>query len=88
MREEERGFKRVHNQMGNARPLKLLNITSWLISRRHDKPQDERINKKARKQIGKQANKKEDKQAKKANKRCCPRGTNVGLDRMSIASLC
>ena len=25
---------------------------------------------------------------KKANKRWCPQGTNVGLDRMSIASLC
>ena len=74
MREEERGFKRVHNQMGNARPLKLLNITSWLISRRHDKPQDEQINKKARKQIGKQANKKEDKQAKRQTKGGVHRG--------------
>ena len=25
---------------------------------------------------------------KKANKRWCPRGINVGLDRMSITSLC
>ena len=42
---------------------------------------------------GKQRNKKASKQAKrktskKANKRWCPQGTNVGLDRMSIASLC
>ena len=26
------GFKRVHNQMGETRPLKLLNIATWLIS--------------------------------------------------------
>ena len=26
--------------------------------------------------------------SKKAHKRWCPRGTNVGLDRMSITSLC
>ena len=26
--------------------------------------------------------------SKKANKRWCPRGTNIGLDRMSITSLC
>ena len=32
MREEGKGFKRVHNQMGEARPLNLLNITAWLIS--------------------------------------------------------
>ena len=32
MREEGWGFKRVHNQMGEARPLKLLNIAAWLIS--------------------------------------------------------
>ena len=29
---EGRGFKRVHNQMGEARPLNLLNIATWLIS--------------------------------------------------------
>ena len=45
------------------------------------------IRKLANKQEGKQANKKEDKQAKGQTKRWCPRGTNVGLDRMSIASL-
>ena len=32
MREEGRGFKRVHNQMGEARPLKLLNIVAWFKS--------------------------------------------------------
>ena len=32
MREEGRGFKRVHNQMGEARPQNLLNIVAWLIS--------------------------------------------------------
>ena len=32
MREEGRGFKRVHNQMGGARPLKLLNIAAWFTS--------------------------------------------------------
>ena len=42
---------------------------------------------------GKQRNKKASKQArrqtsKKENKRWCLRGTNVGLDRMSITSLC
>ena len=42
---------------------------------------------------GKQRNKKTTKQArwqtsKKASKRWCPRGTNVGLDRRSIISLC
>ena len=42
---------------------------------------------------GKQRNKKASKQArrqtsKKANRRWCPRGTNVGLDQMSIISLC
>ena len=26
------GFKRVHKQIGEARPLKLLNIATWLIS--------------------------------------------------------
>ena len=26
------GFKRVHNQMGETRPLKQLNIATWLIS--------------------------------------------------------
>ena len=31
-RRERRGFKRVHNQIGEARPLKLLNIAVWLIS--------------------------------------------------------
>ena len=30
--EEGRGFKRVHNQMGEARPLNLLNMAAWLIS--------------------------------------------------------
>ena len=30
-RKEGRGFKRVHNQMGEARPLNLLNMTAWLI---------------------------------------------------------
>ena len=30
--EEGRRLKRVHNQMGEARPLNLLNITIWLIS--------------------------------------------------------
>ena len=42
---------------------------------------------------GKQRNKKASKQArrqtsKKANKRWCPQGTNVGLDQLSITSLC
>ena len=37
--------------------------------------------KKASKQVRKQTSKKE-------NKRCCPWGTNVGLDWMSITSLC
>ena len=42
---------------------------------------------------GKQRSKEASKQAKgqkseKANKRRCPRGTNVGLNRISIASLC
>ena len=42
---------------------------------------------------GKQRNKKANKQtrrqtSKKINKRWCPRGTNVGLDQMSIISLC
>ena len=42
---------------------------------------------------GKQRSKKASKQAKKqtskkAKERWCPQGTNVGLDRMSIASLC
>ena len=32
MREEGKGFKRVHNQMGEARPLNLLNISTWLTS--------------------------------------------------------
>ena len=35
MREREEGgrrFKRIHNQMGEARPLNLLNIAAWLIS--------------------------------------------------------
>ena len=32
MRVEEKGFKRVHNQMGEAKPLNLPNITVWLIS--------------------------------------------------------
>ena len=32
MREEGSGFKRVHNQMGVARPLNLLIITAWLMS--------------------------------------------------------
>ena len=27
-----KGFKKVHNQMGEARPLNLLNIAAWLIS--------------------------------------------------------
>ena len=31
MREEGRGFKRVRNQVGEARPLNLLNIAAWLI---------------------------------------------------------
>ena len=66
----------------------MIDMASIAYDRRHDKAQDKQINKKARKQTGKQANKKEDKQAKKANKRWCPQGTNVGLDRMSIASLC
>ena len=30
-RKEGRGFKRVHNQMGEARPLKILNIYAWFI---------------------------------------------------------
>ena len=30
--EEGRGFKRVHNPMGKAKPLNLLNIIAWLIS--------------------------------------------------------
>ena len=32
MREEGRGFNRVHNQMGEARPLTVLNIVTWIIS--------------------------------------------------------
>ena len=32
MRDEGRGFNRVHNQMGEARPLNLLNMAAWLIS--------------------------------------------------------
>ena len=32
MREEGRGFKGVHNQMGEAEPLNLLNMAAWLIS--------------------------------------------------------
>ena len=47
---------------------------------KHDRHVKQR-NKKASKQARRQTN-------KKANKKCCPRGTNVGLDRMSIASLC
>ena len=31
-KEEGRGLKRVYNQMGEARHLKLLNIAAWLIS--------------------------------------------------------
>ena len=31
-RKEGNGFKRIHNQMGEARPLNLLNIAAWLIS--------------------------------------------------------
>ena len=42
----------------------------------------------ARKEIRKQANKREDKQTRKQKKSWCPQGTNVGLDRMSITSLC
>ena len=30
--DEGRGFNRVHNQMGEARPLNLLNMAAWLIS--------------------------------------------------------
>ena len=32
MRDEGKGFKRVHNQMGETRPLHLLNMAAWLIS--------------------------------------------------------
>ena len=134
MREGGRGFKRVHNQMAEARPLNLLNIAAWLISTcSHPRPfclclgdhalaprvlapcvymqiQRQETSRQAMEgkdaksiwkrhkvdkydRHGKQRNKKARKQAKrqtskKANKRWCPRGTNVGLDRMSITSLC
>ena len=42
----------------------------------------------ASKETRKQANKQEGKQARKQNKRWCPRGTNVGLDQMSMTLLC
>ena len=134
MREEGNGFKRVHNQIGEARPLNLLNMAVWLIStclhhrpfclclgdralapyvlascvymqRQRQETSRQAMEGKDAKSIwkrhkadkhdrhGKQRNKKASKQAKrqiskKANKRWCPWGTNVGLDQMSITSLC
>ena len=125
----EGGFKSVHNQMGEARSLNLLNITAWLISTRPyplpfclhqvdralapcilapcvctckgkdkklaDKQWKEKMQRayeRGIKQINeidmasKETKKWEGKQARKQN--WCPRGTNVGLDRMSITSLC
>ena len=66
----------------------MIDMASIVYGKKHDEPQDKQTNKKARRKIGKNANKKEDKQAKRQTKRWCPRGTNVGLDRMSITSLC
>ena len=134
MREEGRGFKRVHNQMGEAGPLNLLNIATWLVytcshprsfclhlgdralgpcvlapcvymQRQRQETNRQAMEGKDAKSIwkwhkadkqdrhGKQRNKKASKQvrrqtSKKADKRWCLRGTNVGLYRMSITSLC
>ena len=74
----ERGIKQIS----------MINMTSIAYGRRHDKPQDKQTNKKARRPTGKQANKKEDKQAKRQTKGGVHRGQNVGLDQMSITSLC
>ena len=134
MREEGRGFKRVYNQMGEARPINLPNIATWLISTcSHPRPfclclgdraltpcvlalfvyrqrQRQETSRQAmegkiqrayergikqismidmaRKETRKRAKQARRQRSKKANKRWCSQGTNVGLDRMSITSLC
>ena len=68
--------------------ISMIDMASIAYGRRHNEPQDKQTNKKARWPIGKQANKKEDKQAKRQTKGGVYGGQNVGLDQMSIASLC
>ena len=56
---------------------------------RHGKHRNKDASKQARRQTSRIASKQAKRQtSKKGNKRWCPRGTNVGLDWVTIASLC
>ena len=66
----------------------MIDMGSIAYGKRHDKPQDKK-NKQESKKTDRQASKQERRQiSKKGNKRWCPQGTNVGLDKMFITSLC
>ena len=78
----QRAYERGKKQIS------VIDMISIAYDRRHDEPQDKQASKKARSQTDKRANKKEDKQAKRQTKGGVHRGQNVGLDQMSITSLC
>ena len=66
----------------------MIDMGSIAYGKRDDKPQDKQ-KKQESKKANRQARKQERRQtSKKTNKRWCLQMTNVGLDRMSITSLC